>query len=163
MDNLNLGLDIQEICINGDENKKISFCPGDVNIINRYKESIEVFENIQNDFENISGDINEDNSMEIITKLFELDKLIKDKIDYIFNSKISDIVFGEISCLTKGVNGEPIFKNLLESLIKYCIDSYDEKVDAFKNSDKANKYLSKYKNKYVKNNDFKKSNKRYHK
>ena len=159
MNNLDLGLDIQEICINGDESKKISFCPSDINIVARYKECLDYFENLQKQFEETSEEIKEDNAIEVVKKLSEIDKILKEKIDYIFNAKISEVVFGDVSCFTRGLNDRPIFQNVIESLIKYCTNSYNAKVETIKNSEKANQYLSKYRNKYVKNNDFKKSNK----
>ena len=159
MDNLNLELYRQEICINGDKDKTISFCPDDINIINRYQESMEELEEIKQDVFNLNQDIDENNINETIKKIFNLDKIIKEKIDYIFNSEISEKVFGETSCLAVGRNGQPIFQNLLETLLNYCTNRYSDKIEEVKNSDKANKYLSKYKNKYVKKRDFKKSNK----
>lgn len=159
MDNLNLGLRTQKICINGDKNKTISFCPDDINIVSRYQESLEEFEKIKNEISDLNQNMDSENITESIKKIFQLDNVIKEKIDYIFNSDISKIAFGEVSCLAIGSNGVPLFQNLLEKLIEYCTNSYSGKVDDFKNSDKASKYLSKYKNKCVKNNDYKKSNK----
>ena len=46
MENLNFDNGIVEVVINGDKNKTISFCPSDINISVRYKESLKVFEEL---------------------------------------------------------------------------------------------------------------------
>lgn len=130
----------QEIEINNDKNRKIRFCPTDPNIAIRYQELEEFFNNVEEKLEEMQGN-NKDikNQMQLLK---ELDLQVKEKVDYIFNGKISEVIFGNTSCFARGVNDKPIFQNMIEGLLKISSNAYKSKI---KKSDKAKKYLNKYK------------------
>lgn len=146
MENLSFDNGIIEVMINGDKNKTIAFCPSDINISVRYKEALKIFEELSEKVKNIFND--KSNDTEAIFKQIEeykkIDDTVKKTIDYIFNAEISNIVFGELSSLSKTSNGSYAFENLLNSLLGLCNKCYDNKVSHIKNGEKAQKYLSKY-------------------
>lgn len=156
---------VEEFTINGDESKKICFAPTDSNIITRYEACSQYFNSLSEEYTKIQAT---DDVFEQIRKYGEIDKAIKEKIDFIFNGKISEVLFGEKSCVSIASNGEPIFKNVVEALVKVVSDRISLKsetdsqkeIQNVRESAKGKEYLNKYKNhkRFVKNHDFKKSN-----
>lgn len=147
MENLSFDNGIVEVAINGDKNKTISFCPSDINISVRYKESLKVFEKLSEKAKNIFNDDLRDNDalFKQIEQYKEIDDTIKKTIDYIFNAEISKKAFGKSSCLSKTSNGKHAFENLMDSLLGLCNKCYSKKVDNIKNNYNSQKYLYKYK------------------
>ena len=169
MNNIKLNINSkEEFTLNGDENKKIYFNPNDVNIFHRYKGSLEEIAKKQEEYKalaNANLDNNDvDFTLQLFDKLKEIDALFKEKLDYIFDSNISEVIFGNSCCLSLDENGELIFKNVLDTLLTVCTERLQnnniKEIKEIKNKDKVKSYLNKY-NKHRKNvvkHDFKKSN-----
>lgn len=146
MENLSFDNGIIEVMINGDKNKTIAFCPSDINISVRYKESLKVFEELSEKANTVFNE-NANNNEELfkqIEQYKEIDDTVKKTIDYIFNAEISKVAFGKSSSLSKTSNGKHAFENLLNSLLELCNKCYSNKVNNIKNNYKSQKYLSKY-------------------
>lgn len=173
MNNINIKtIKTEEFTLNGDKNKVIYFAPTDINIFNRYNAcTIELQEKLK-EYDNIYKlEINDktdfETTMEIFNQINDADKFIKEKIDYIFNSKISEVIFGNTCCLSLNSNGEFVFQTVLETLFNICNEKIGEKtksdIKQIKQNPKAQAYLNKYNNhnkhnKNVKKYDNKKSN-----
>lgn len=164
MENLIIDNGTKEYIINGDENKKISFCPTDTNIISRYKETLPFFESLEKKYSDLQNETTrEEDLFKKINDIKDISDEIKSKIDYIFNSKISEIVLNDTSCFSIAKNGKLVFQNLIESLINVVNSEISYTINKTKNSEKVKSYLNKYKNKkinnkYIKHYDNKKSN-----
>ena len=120
MNSLNLGEEYSEFTINGDETRVIKIDLNDYAIITRLNESYKRIEDFAN---KNSADVNSDGTAkdtlsETAEVIGNFDKFIKEQIDYIFNSKVSDIVFGEKSPLSM-VKGIPLYQRFLTALQPY--------------------------------------------
>lgn len=51
-----------------------------------------------------------------ITESLELDKRIKEKIDYALGSPVSDVLFGGLSCFAMCEDGQLVFEHILDAL-----------------------------------------------
>ena len=105
MQSLNFNEGYQEFTINNDPDRVIRFNPSDVGLVNRYKKTVEVMENLLKEF-----DGTQQKSEETMEKL---DAEIKKQIDYLFNQPVSEVVFGNQSCLSL-LNGETLAERFIE-------------------------------------------------
>lgn len=103
MQSINFEDGLKRLAINGDENRVIVVNPTDVGIVSRYREKLP-------DIEAISE--NSAENPEII------DKKIREFIDYIIGSQVSEIVFGKTNCLSMS-GGQTIFENFLTAYMEY--------------------------------------------
>lgn len=110
MQNLNFNDGLVRFAINGDESRVITINPTDFGIINR-------FSNAQTELDKLSESY-EDNEKNNIEAVAELDKKAREIIDHIVGSPVSDIVFGDVNCLSLS-GGQPIFVNFLEAYKDY--------------------------------------------
>lgn len=106
----------KEFMINDDPNKVIRFDPADVGIIERFNTAIK---NIEKARQELTSDIEIDSKGDPIDDLessaeavAKVRKLINEQIDYIFDSPVSEMVFGNRSplALAKGV---PLFERFI--------------------------------------------------
>ena len=51
-----------------------------------------------------------------ISETVELDKRIKEKIDYALGSSVSDVLFGGLSCFAMCEDGKLVFEHILDAL-----------------------------------------------
>lgn len=107
MRNLSLNTGIKEYMINNDENKVISVNTADINIASRAEQAQKNIEAIQAEYKNKT------NTPQVLS---ELDLKIREQIDYIFGSRIADVAFGNINCLSLA-GGQPIFQNFLDAIL----------------------------------------------
>lgn len=138
--NLDLGEEYVELTINNDENRVIRIDLTDFGMIERLNDSYKKIDEFQNNHKDIK--INSDgtatdrlNESAEILKAFNI--LIREQIDYILDSKVSDIVFGNKNPLST-VKGVPLYERFLNALKPYI-----EKI-AKKENEESQKRISKY-------------------
>jgi hypothetical protein len=118
MRNLNFDDGYKEFSINGDETRVIRFNPADFGILERIKEAYEEIEKATDIKEDI--ELNADGS--VMDKLSAassvvsgIDSTIKAQIDHIFNSNVSEVVFGNQSAMGM-VKGVPLYERFLNAV-----------------------------------------------
>lgn len=142
MSNNNLIIDegLKEFTINGDKNRVIRFNPSDYSLLSRIDE---VYKRLQTSEELKSTiEINNDGTpIEYLGKAAEAvnkaNEFIKDCIDYLFDSKVSDIVFGNQSPLSS-VKGVPFYERFLNAAIPAIKEAIEEE------REKSKKHIEKY-------------------
>lgn len=118
MQQINFNNGYKEYCINGDESKVIRFNPSDFGIIDRISKAQKNIQSIiedmnESDLQNAGEKSDIDLAGEILSVA---DKKIKEQIDYILDSKVSETAFQNQSCLSP-VNGLPLYERFLNSVI----------------------------------------------
>ena len=159
MRNINLDVDTrQKFSINGDPNKVIELDTRDINIVNRYKESIDKMKSMQDDYARLNtiskemseisdGENAEEETLEKVTeftdKMKELERAMRDVIDYIFDTKMCDTICGNSSIFSP-VNGKCVkFEQILDTFAN--LYEKDIKSDMAKiNKEKIKKRTTKY-------------------
>jgi hypothetical protein len=119
MQNLIIDDGLKEFSINNDPNKVIRFNPADFGIIERINNAYKEIEKVQNEVPDI--ELNNDgspvdmlsNAAEVVSKV---SNTIKKQIDYIFDSPVSDVVFGNQSPLSM-VKGVPYYERFLNAVV----------------------------------------------
>lgn len=106
MQSLNFEDGLKRLAINGDTNRVIAVNPTDVGIIARYKEKFPEIEKLSAETEN----------SEEIPDI--LDKKVREFVDYIIGSPVSEIVFGKTNCISMA-GGQTIFENFLTAYMEY--------------------------------------------
>lgn len=150
--NLNYNEGVKTFSINGDESRVISVNLTDFGILNRFEEASKKIKAYIDNFDSSEiGNENEEDKELYLLK--NSDRFVREQIDYIFNSPVSDIAFGKTNCLSL-VQGEPLYYRFFEVIIPEIRNALkDEKR-------KQNEKTQKYQNaaKYKKNNNHKKKN-----
>ena len=141
MQNIRFDDGYKEFMINDDPNKVIRFDPADFGIIERFNTAMK---NIEKASETIKNDIDINPQGEPLSELEEaaeavakVNKLIKDQIDYIFDSPVSDMVFGNKSPLAL-VKGVPLFerfimaaKEVIEKEVKKEMEASQKRIEKY--------------------------------
>ena len=119
MKDLSFDEEYKEFSINGDENRVIRFNPSDMAIIKRLEEA----KNKISESMAIKDDIELDNegkpvdSLENYSKVIShIDNVIKEQINYIFDSDVANVVFGNQSPLAN-IKGKPLYERFMESVM----------------------------------------------
>ena len=117
MENLNFDDGYKEFTINNDESKVIRFNPSDFAIFTRLTEAKKVISeaiskvgDIEIDAEGKAVDFEKAGQM-----VENLDKIIKEQVDYVFNSSVSEKVFGNQSPMSN-VGGKSLFERFFECI-----------------------------------------------
>lgn len=106
MKSINLDVQYEEYAINGDSNRVIRVNVQDANLIPRLEGALNEIKEFE---EELKG--SKDPEM-----AFKLDDLVKRKINAVFNSNISDIVFEGANCVTSiAKNGKTLFENFIDN------------------------------------------------
>lgn len=144
MQNLNFDDGYKEYSINNDPNRVIRFNPADFGIIERINKAYEEIDRatIDTDIElKANGE-----PMKLIGQAAEMVKsmsdTIRNQIDYIFNSPVSDVVFGKQSPLGM-VKGVPLYERFLSTLIPVIQKEVEAEMLASRK--RVSKYTSKVK------------------
>lgn len=132
---LNLTVDTGNITIcledtNGNEIGSFMFCPTDMNIINRWPESVKMLEKLT---------ISEEPTIEEIESITDA---IKKSFDYLLATNASESVFGKLSPLTPVSNGDFFYEVVLEQVGKVIEKVLDKRVE--QKRAKISKYTKKY-------------------
>ena len=109
----------KEFSINGDVNRVIRFNPSDLAIIKRLEEAknkISESMAIKDDIE-LDNEGKPINSLENYSKVIShIDNVIKEQINYIFDSDVANVVFGNQSPLAN-IKGKPLYERFMESVM----------------------------------------------
>lgn len=138
MNKLNFETGYKEYCINDDESKIIHINTTDFAILDRIKKAMSNIDSISKEYENVEPKNDEDTNILFVSA----DKKIKEQIDYIFNSDVSSVVFGNTSCMSL-TGGQPIFMNFLNAIIP--IIHFDIEKEINNQNKKVAKYTSQVK------------------
>jgi hypothetical protein len=119
MQNLSFDDGYKEFSINGDESRIIRFNPADFSIIERIKvayDEIEKATNLKEDIELNPDGTAVDELGQAAEIVKSINDTIKNQIDYIFNSPVSEAAFGNQSPLGM-VKGIPLYERFLNAII----------------------------------------------
>lgn len=122
---------------NGDELGVVQVNTTDVNFCDRVKNAEKVVNSAIASVQNI-GDMNPE---ERITTLVKADKQIKEQLDYMFDYKVSDIVFGNRNCLSLSGGEMPIVQ-FMDGILPYIKQSIIE--ERRRSEEKIGKYTRGY-------------------
>lgn len=122
MQNIRIDDGLKEFTINNDPNRVVRFNPSDVNLLDRFDRAYKAIEEEQ---EKIKEDIeletngepleNQEDYEEALNIIRKANNLIKDQIDFIFDSEVSDVIFGNQSPMST-VKGKPLFERVFEAI-----------------------------------------------
>ena len=133
METLIIDEGLKTFAINNDESRVIKFNPSDMSILHRVEETLANVENTMKDYEDKKFDGETEK---------QISKFICEQVDYIFNAKVSDVVFNGTSPLST-VKGIPYYVRFIEA-VKPIIEQ--EILNERKASEeKIKKYTEKYK------------------
>lgn len=140
MQNISFNDGYKEFTINNDESKVIRFNPSDFGILQRIKEAYDEIDKATDIDEDIK--LNPDGTvMENLGKTVKIVKgiedTIKNQVDHIFNSDISEMVFGKQSPLGM-VKGVPLYERFLNAAIPFIKKEVETEMKA------SQKRMSKY-------------------
>ena len=144
--NINIDDGFKEFTINNDSNKIIRFNPADFGIVERINKACKEIEKVQSTAEEF--ELNPDGSpIEQIetaaNAVAKVSNTIKEQIDYIFDSSVSAIVFGNQSPLSM-VKGKPFYERFLDAVkpeIEKCVKA--EQLASQKRIEKYTRQVSK--------------------
>lgn len=147
MENIKIDDGRKSFTINGDPEKIISFNPTDTNLLVRYEQVKKTIEKAIKDMPeetDMKEEISEENLKKTSAILKKTDKLIKEQLNYLFDTDVSKVVFGNMNALSMA-NGEFLavrFISAIEPIMK------KEVLSAAKASEKR---IAKHTAKYKKN------------
>lgn len=114
--------------INGDNSKMIELCPTDVNIVVRLKDVYGKLDKLANRAGSLLVDKEEATESEMIEStanaLADLDKEMRDLIDFLFDSPISNILADGVSMYTP-INGEFWFEHCIDVLSRLYTNNFN--------------------------------------
>lgn len=114
MQSINFDNNFKTFCLNEDENNVIRINTSDFGIFERFEEVKKDLENLQQEAKQIESSENEDGLQ--CSHFGEIDKKIREKINYVFGSDVSTPAFGTARCFSFS-NGAPMFENFLNAVI----------------------------------------------
>lgn len=130
----------KEYSINGDESKVIRINTTDFAIFDRIKKAMSTIDDISKKYKNAELKT-DDEANELFVSA---DKKVREQINYIFDSDVSSVAFGNTNCFSIVFsNKQPLFYNFLNAIIP-TIRSDIEKVMTSQNKNVA-KYTSQLK------------------
>lgn len=137
MKSINFSTGYKEYVINDDENNKIRINISDLNIPSRAKEVQDFFNNMAEKYKN------EDRQL-TTEELSDLDKQIREKINYAFGTDVCTSAFGNINCMSLVGGGKMMFEAFFEALMPVIEDDIKaaSQAQAIHIEDKTNKYIS---------------------
>ena len=109
MNNIKFDDGYETFTLNGDPNRVIRFNARDTNILLRYEKGMDEMK--------VECGRLSDGGKEDASTLEELNQFIFDRIDYIFNSDVAGVAFGNQSPLTLLPNGRFLFEVFMESVL----------------------------------------------
>lgn len=112
MESLNFKSALKTYAVNGDESNVIKVNTADVGIFERAAKAKSFLEDVKNKADEVKNGDGK-NAIEIIS---ELDKQVREQLNYIFGTDVSTPAFGTMNCLTF-VDGVPVFVGFLNALL----------------------------------------------
>ena len=135
MENLKFEIPYKEYSINGDESKVIRINTTDFAIFDRLKKAMKQIDDIAKEYENVAPKTD----AEANDLFVSADKKVREQINYIFDSDVPTVAFGNANCFTVVLsNMQPLFYNCLNAIVPVI------KKDLEKVMSKSNKNVSKY-------------------
>lgn len=119
----------------GREFGQFSFDPSDMGILKRYNEVVKTFESMDFSF-------SDDDIAQNIEKYVEIENIVNEKFDYLFNTNISKSIFSITSPLTITPSGKLFLESALEAIGQAIENETGERVKKMNN--RINKYTAKY-------------------
>lgn len=110
MKSINFNTGYKEYIINDDENNKIRININDQNIPKRIQEVQTFFDEMSEKYKNEDRKLTPD-------EMYNLDKQVREKIDYAFGSNICSSAFGNVNCLSPVEGGKMLFEVFFEALL----------------------------------------------
>ncbi|MCH5297866.1 MAG: hypothetical protein J1E85_09370 [Ruminococcus sp.] len=138
MKSLNFKSALKSYAINGDENNVIQVNTADVGIFERAAKAKSFLSDVRNKSEEIKNGDGK-NAIEVLS---ELDKQVREQLNYIFGTDVSTPAFGTMNCLTF-VDGVPVFVGFLNALLEEI--TTDVTVEQKKAKDNIAKYVNQVK------------------
>lgn len=136
MQSINFNIGYKEYIINNDENNKVRININDLNIPHRIEECQSFFDETAEKYKN-------ENRLLTSEELAEMDKLIREKINYAFGTDVCTPAFGNINCMSPVEGGKMLFEAFFEVLMP--VVEADMKAAAQAQAvhikDKTNKYI----------------------
>ena len=132
---LNFKTNIKKFAINNDEDTVISVNTSDIGILERAKKSENMFAEVKAKYENAE----KANAFELMA---DLDKSVRNQINYIFGSDVSTAAFGTANCVST-CDGVPMYVGFLNAImaeVRADLEAENEKTKAH-----INKYVSQVK------------------
>lgn len=117
---------------------QFTFIPSDFDIVRRYEETVQKFEEMQRAIEERTGQ--DDTGLEYLK---ELDAEMGKQVDYLFNAPVSEKFFCITSPFTMLNSGEFFIENVINAIRAVVEQKRDVKLKAVENHVK--KYTDKYK------------------
>ena len=131
--------------INGDNTKMIELNPSDINIVSRLHETYKKLRGMATQAGSLLVDQQETDVEEELAKVSEaltnLDKEMRDMIDYIFDSPVSEVLANGMNMYSP-FNGEFWFEHCIEVLSKLYENNLDAEFAKMKT--KVQKHTAKY-------------------
>lgn len=127
MASINFNQGYKEYDIGGDPNRVIRFVPSDFNLPHRIEQSMTAIEKLEEQYKNANKSDN------FAGEMAACDAAIREQINYIFDSDVCTVAFGNINC-TSIAGGHPLYWNFLNAIlpeIEKCIN--EEKSKSEKN------------------------------
>ena len=141
------GVSKQRFRINGDNDKILELDTQDVNIIPRLNKGYKELMGLVDKISEVSAAADEDATDKALEKMSakieELDSKMKNWVDYIFDSNVSEVCIGNGSMYDPS-DGKFKFEHIIESLGKLYAETFNEEFE------KMRKRVSKHTNKYTK-------------
>ncbi len=134
MKSINFNTGIKKYAVNGDETNVICINVNDLNLFYRIQQAETLFNPI------LSRLDTEPNTPELLA---EVDKQIKEKLDYIFGTDISSCVFGTTNCLSPLDDGNLLFMSFFEAFVPLILEDIKKSSNDFSSNkrEKLQKYL----------------------
>lgn len=139
----------EEIIIQNKHKKvigKVYIRSDDYNILNRAKEAEKNIEKAIKEAEQATSEAGDEQD-DIIAVITDIDKKIKEEIDYLFDYPVSKEVFGNTHCLSTR-NGKYFVENFLDSIMPVIEQTVTKEVASSQR--RMDKYLKEYTNDHLK-------------
>lgn len=134
MEKLNFKTNVKRYSLNDDESCVISVNTTDYAILDRIKKATKNIEKLAAEYQEKKIN-NDDEANELFV---ETDKEIRNQINYIFNSDVCTMAFGNTNCFSLCDDGSALFENFINAIVPVI------KSDIEAAQGKQNKRIEKY-------------------
>lgn len=136
MQDLSLNTGKTQFTINGDPNRVIEFNPGDPLLLKRIEQAVKKIEAAYKKYQTAKP-------TDLIKSISDLDALIRKQIDFIFDSPVSDVVFGNASSFSTS-DGIPYYERFINAALPFIEEAC--KTEKEKSEKRISEYTKKYEN-----------------
>lgn len=147
--NIDLGYSTNKkrFSVNGNPDLIIEFNPSDLGMATRFQKTLPKIKELDKEWRNlieIKDEETEDGGSVFVEKFDEIEKGIRDAVDYIFDGDIADKLFGNASAFSPE-NGFFKYEHVITGLVKCYEQTIQDEVPKFNKRDITN-----YTHKYIK-------------